>query len=63
MKQTIEMKWVPCSVCGGNTRKKVRSDTLLRYCFVFGNSESICGRKSGAVRCLRHCEEMPKGGI
>ena len=43
MKQTIEIKWVPCSVCDGNTRKKVRSDTLLRYCFVFGNSELICG--------------------
>ena len=45
MKQAIEIKWVSCSVCGGNTRKKVRSDTLLRYCFVFGNSKLICGRK------------------
>lgn len=35
MKQIIEVKWVSCPVCGGNTRTKVRSDTVLFHQPIF----------------------------
>lgn len=35
MKQTIEVKWVACPICGGNTRTKVRSDTVLFHQPIF----------------------------
>ena len=43
MEDSLKNQWIPCPACGGNTRTKVREDTvfIINHCFARNARESI----------------------